>query len=268
MNNSKLIILRSVFGKVGQSYIINPCIDPNTGNYPPHVKNVNKDDDMIISDKERESGNIFIKVTEPIEVSDGTVFDLTKPIDKAKWEAIKHSTFIANSIIATNKDGDSLINGNRLKYGTATLYVEIPGEDTKVKNSRRKLIIQAQNFILQSQKEDQLIKCKLLGKDMKNSYASDVEDFLMNYAEKHPEKMIDLYTGSDTELRILLMKALEKAVIRRKDNVYMYTDTIVLGVTDDAVIIWMKQPEHKDIVELIKKDSYPELYTVDKNPKK
>ena len=36
--NKEIIILRSVYGKVGQSYTMNACIDPSTGMYPPHIK--------------------------------------------------------------------------------------------------------------------------------------------------------------------------------------------------------------------------------------
>ena len=37
-----------------------------------------------------------------------------------------------------------------------------------------------------------------------------------------------------------------------------------MGVTDDAAIIWMKQPENAKFVELIKKETYPEMYETKK----
>lgn len=263
MNN--IIILRSVFGKVGQSYIINPCINPNTGSYPSHIRQVDKNDDMILSEKDKaqvsENSVVFIKVTEPIEVTDGTVFDLSKPIDKARWDAIKHSSFIATSLDAKDNDGNSIIDGSRLKYGTASLYVEIPGESSKVKNSKIKLITEARNFIFKDTKEGQITKCKLLGKNMSNSYPSDIEDFLINYAERFPQKIIDLYTGTDTALRMLLIDALNKGIIIQKSGLYLYGDKITLGITDDACVIWMKQLENQKVVELIKKETYPELYS-------
>ena len=58
------IILRSVYGKVGMKYYIQPSKDPRTGQYPPCVKPVNSVGDMILSDPERNSGKIFIKETE------------------------------------------------------------------------------------------------------------------------------------------------------------------------------------------------------------
>ena len=45
----------------------------------------------------------------------------------------------------------------------------------------------------------------------------------------------------------------------------MYGDRIALGVTDDSVVIWMKQPENQKVVELIKKETYPEMYASEKD---
>ena len=104
-----------------------------------------------------------------------------------------------------------------------------------------------------------LTKAKLLGKRMYNAAASDVEDFLIKIAEKDPDKIIDLYTVSDTQLLLLLIDAVYNKVILIKDRVYMY-DTTILGASDKAVISWMKEPKNQRVLELIRKDTYPELY--------
>ena len=262
---SEIIILRSVFGKVGQSYTINPCINPNTGMYPEHVKSVDRNGDMILSEKDKASGKILIKETEEIVVDDGNTFYLKVPIQKARWEAIQYSSLIAPERSATNSKGEALIDGNHRRYGTAVLYIDRPGEENKVKNSKKKLVTIACGYIFNDSKENQITKCKLLGKNMTHAYASDIEEFLVSYAERNPQKIIDLYTGSDTTLRMLFIEALEKNVIRKKDSMYLYGDSIVLGVTDDACIIWMKQPENQKVVELIKKETYPEMYTSEKD---
>jgi hypothetical protein len=46
-----LIIVRSVYGKVNQSYILNPCVDPSTNTYADCVRSVDKNGDMILSEK-------------------------------------------------------------------------------------------------------------------------------------------------------------------------------------------------------------------------
>lgn len=53
-----------------------------------------------------------------------------------------------------------------------------------------------------------------------------------------------------------------KKVIYIKNKLYLYGDNIALGATDDAVIEWMKLPKNQKILELIKKDTYPEYYAV------
>jgi type I site-specific restriction endonuclease len=37
-------------------------------------------------------------------------------------------------------------------------------------------------------------------------------------------------------------------------------DNIFLGATDDAVITWMKEPKNKKILDMIRKDTYPDMY--------
>ena len=127
------------------------------------------------------------------------------------------------------------------------------------------MITQACNFIFEDSRDGQITKCKLLGKDMRNAYASDVEDFLIGYAEKYPQKIIDLYTGSDTSIRMLLIDAINKGVIVQKSGIYMYGDRINMGITDDATVVWLKQKENQKFVELIKRDTYPELFASDED---
>jgi hypothetical protein len=79
---------------------------------------------------------------------------------------------------------------------------------------------------------------------MQNQPTADVLDYLISVAEKNPQKIIDLYTGGDTSLRLLFIEAKEKKVIYIKNKIYLYGDNIALGATDDAVIAWMKEPRN------------------------
>ena len=95
---------------------------------------------------------------------------------------------------------------------------------------------------------------------MRNVPSADITDYLISVAEKFPEKIINLYTGGDTKLRLLLIDAKDKHVIRVKDKLYVYGDNIALGATDDAVITWMKQAKNRSLLLLIEKDTYPDFY--------
>lgn len=264
-----VIVLRSVYGKVGIKYYIQPCRD-KYGNYPDCVKHVNANGDMLLSDEERNSPNrkYFLAENKPIIIEDGYTLDLSKVRDQYIWEAIKNCELIAPDRYAKDADGNNLIDGTmdwkskRPRYGIAELYVDKPGVETANKISRKKKIHKASEYIFTDERgaEGRLLKARLLGKNMKNMPDADVEDYLLQVAEKNPDKIINLYTGSDTSLRILFVDARDKKVIMIKNKLYVYGDDVILGATDDAVITWMKDPKHKKILELIRRDVYPDMY--------
>lgn len=263
-----IIILRSTCGKVGNTYFIQPCKDPTTGRYPDCVKPVNSRGDIILTDPERNSGNYFIKETETFKIVDGTQFNLDDPIDKANWEAIKNCPLIAPDRFAKDANGNYLIDGTmgwsskKPRYGVAELYIDKPGLESSHRVSQMKKVHNAVSFILDDERgaEGRLLIAKLLGKHMEGVQDAEVTDYLLSIAKKNPQKIISLYTGNDTSLRLLFVDARDKHVIYVKNNLYIYADNIALGITDDAVIQWMKDPKNKKTLELIRRDVYPEQY--------
>jgi hypothetical protein len=225
---------------------------------------------MLLSDEERNSPNrkYFLAENKPIIIEDGYTLDLSKTRDQYIWEAIKNCELIAPDRYAKDENGNNLIDGTmdwkskRPRYGIAELYVDKPGVETANKISRKKKIHKASEYIFTDERgaEGRLLKARLLGKNMKNMPDADVEDYLLQVAEKNPDKIINLYTGSDTSLRILFVDARDKKVIMIKNKLYVYGDDVILGATDDAVITWMKDPKHKKILDLIRKDVYPDMY--------
>lgn len=265
---SNVIVLRSVYGKVGIKYFIQPCRDPKTGRYPDCVKPVNSRGDIIITDAERNSGKYFIKETDTFVIEDGTTFNLDDEIDAAKWEAIKNCVLIAPDRYAKDASGNYLIDGTvgwkskKPRYGVAELYIDRPGYESAQRVSKKKKIHNAASYILDDPKgsEGRLLIARLLGKSMTNMPDADVEDYLLSIAEKDPDKIISLYTGDDTNLRLLFIEARDKKVIYIKNKLYLYADNVVLGATDDAVITWMKDPKNRKTLELIRKDTFPDMY--------
>lgn len=265
---SNVIVLRSVYGKVGIKYFIQPCRDPKTGRYPDCVKPVNSHGDIIITDTERNSGKYFIKETDTFVIEDGTTFNLDDEIDAAKWEAIKNCVLIAPDRYAKDASGNYLIDGTvgwkskKPRYGVAELYIDKPGYESAQRVSKKKKIHNAASYILDDPKgsEGRLLIARLLGKSMTNMPDADVEDYLLSIAEKDPDKIISLYTGDDTNLRLLFIEARDKKVIYIKNKLYLYADNVVLGATDDAVITWMKDPKNRKTLELIRKDTFPDMY--------
>lgn len=256
----ELIILRSVYPKNGIKIYTNPVKDPKTNRFPPCVKPVNSNNDIIMTDAEKNSGEYFIKETDVFILQDGTVFDLSDEIQAKQWEAVKNNELIANSRDARDAQGNLIIDGGKSRYGKAELYIERPGYESKKKVDKKRLVSDAFVHIFSDTLDGMITKCKLLGKHMRNVPSADVTDYLISVAEKFPEKIINLYTGGDTKLRLLLIDAKDKHVIRVKDKLYVYGDNIALGATDDAVITWMKQAKNRSLLLLIEKDTYPDFY--------
>ena len=268
VNLSQKIVLRSVRGKVGNVIKIQPCKNPRTSEYADCVKRVDSNGDMILSERERNDPNrvYFIKETDTFEVVDGTTFDLENVRQRFIWEAIQYCPLIAPDYYAKDKNGNSLINGTpgwnskQPRYGIAELYVERPGVEANRRVSRRKLKHDAETYIYNDDRgaEGRVLRARLLGHRMEGMADADVTDYLLQIAERDPEKIISLYTGGDTAVRLLFIEAKDKNIIVYKDRMFMYAN-VVLGATDDAALLFLKDPKNANVYKLIKRDTFPEL---------
>lgn len=273
---SQKIVLRSVRGKVGNKILIQPCRNPRTGNYADCVKKVDSNNDMILSEEEKNDPNkdFFIKETDLFTVVDGTTFNLENVRERFIWEAIKYCPLIAPDYFAKDEKGNSLINGTpgwnvkNPRYGVAELYVERPGVEANRRVNRKKLKHDAESYIYDDERgaEGRVLKARLLGHKMDHMPDADVTDYLLQVAEQDPERIINLYTGGDTAVRLLFIEARDKHVINYKNKLYTYADNVVLGASDEAAILFLKDPRNANVYKLIKQDTYPEL--IGKEPKK
>ena len=251
---SQKIVLRSVRGKVGNIVKIQPCKNPSTSEYADCVKRVDSNGDMILSESERNDPNrqYFIKETDTFDIVDGTTFDLENVRQRFIWEAIQYCPLIAPDYYAKDKNGNSLINGTpgwnskSPRFGIAELYIERPGVEANRRVSRKKLKHDAESYIYDDERMDGMAD-------------ADVTDYLLQIAERDPEKIINLYTGGDTAVRLLFIEARDKNVIIYKNKLYTYADNVVLGATDDAAILFLKDPKNANVYKLIKQDTYPNL---------
>ena len=270
---SNIVVLRSVFGKVGQKYYIQPQRD-SRGRYADCVRRVNSQGDIILTpdEIEKESTGLaaYIPETALFVIEDGKTFNLDDVYEKAVWESIKNCELIAPARFAKNDKGEYLIDGTvdprskRPRYGTAELYVDRPGFEAQRRVTRRKLLLEASNYIMHDEPgyEGRLIVAKVLGRDMSNQPNADVEDYLLSIAEKTPEKIINCYTGGDIQVRMFFIEAREKGVIVKKDGLYVYGEDgkVALGATDSAAIEWMKSSKNQKILAQIRKDTYSDEF--------
>lgn len=252
------IIIRSVY-KVTRCWM-EPAINPRTNRFPETVRKVDSHGDKILSEDDRKSNAFLIAENDITELYDGRVFDLSDEIDSAWWEAIRYSKKIAQDRWERDANKNLIIDGNSKRYGTAEFFIERPGADAKIKNDRKRLIHEAKSYVYQDSPENLYNKVRLVGNPMPGATISDVEDYLVSLAERSPQLISELYTGTDTHLRLFLLDAIDKRIIYNKDRLFYYGEGIVLGATDSAVIAYFKNPDNKRVVDLIKREVYPEMF--------
>lgn len=267
---NKVIVLRSAYGKL-KEYHFQPGKQKN-GMPFPFVKRVRVAPDgsteMIMSEAEMNNpeSQYYIPEDMDIVVTDGTTFNLNNPLEYNKWKSIEGSELIAPMRGARDENGDLIIDGNSRRYGLAELWVDVPGQESEQSVSKKKLITQAWTHIAQDSVEGRLTKVKLLGKIMRHAPSSDVENYLYERAEKNPKEVIDLYTSQDVALKLLLIDAKDKRVIRKQSGVFMYGD-FSLGTTDESMLLNLKIPSNKKILDSIKNETYPEFArTIEQTP--
>jgi len=257
---NKVITLRSVYGKM-KEYHFQPGKQKN-GMPFPFVKRVRVSADgtteMIMSDAEMNNpdSQYYIPEDMDIVVTDGTTFDLSNPLEYNKWKSIENSELIAPMRGARDENGELVIDGDKRRYGMAELYVDIPGQESERAVTKRKLITKASTYIEQDSVEGRLTKVKLLGKAMRHAPSSDIENYLYERAEKNPQEVIELYTSQDIALKLLLIEAKEKNVIRKRNGVFMYGD-MSLGATDESILLYLKMPSNLKILQGIKNETFP-----------
>lgn len=259
---SNEIILRSAYGKVNQIYFIQPCPNPRTGRLPECVKTVDSHGDMILSEEEirkMSTGEAFyIPANDVFEIVDGTSFNLDDVVDAAKWAAIEHCNWIAKRRNQRDADGNLIVDGGKHRYGNADLYVERPGEITEIKMSRKQLVFKASQYIYEDSDAERIKKCRVLGRNLTHAIPADVLDFLIETAEKSPNKIINLYEGEDWKMQLFLIDAIDRGVIRKADGIYKYDDKL-LGGSMEATIAFLRDIRYKKILDSIKLETYPEL---------
>jgi hypothetical protein len=202
-----------------------------------------------------------------IEIYGGKTFDLDNPYEANLWECIKDNPIIAPERNATDSKGTLLIDGTRERYGRADFYIEREGELSKRRVNRIQLVTKAYTYIENDSASGRLTKCKLLGKAMRNAPDTDIQDYLYSRAEKNPNEIIELYTGSDQALKLMLIDAKDKRVIANKSGIWMFSDTM-LGATDEAIIMFLKNPANDGIYQEMKNLTYPDMVVKAKTTKK
>lgn len=181
-------------------------------------------------------------------------------MDKANWEAIEYCNWIAKDRYQRDEAGNLIIDGGAKRYGVADLYVERPGEITKAKVDKKQYVYRALSYIYEDSESERIKKCRVLGRNLNKAIPADILDYLVETAEKSPKKIIDLYEGEDWKMHLFILDAIDRGVIRKRDNIYHYDDKM-LGGSIEATITFLRDIRFKKLVDSIKRETYPNLLT-------
>ena len=261
-NDGTIIRLRNVY-KLPKCKM-EPSIDPKTGRLPEHIIEL-KPEGSTFREAETEKKAKQMNLTPlmanmNVELYDGVTFDLEDIYDRSVWEAIKHSPLIAEERYSKDSTGRYVIDGDASRYGYADWYIERPDREAQSYNSKVQLVHNAQAYLFNDSKDNLYIKARLLGSRMNGLSYDEVLNWLLEQASKKPERIIDLYTGADTRLKIILVTAIDRGVIRNSNGAYTYGN-MNIGMTEESVILWMKQAVNAEYVKSIEFETFPDATT-------
>ena len=253
-SEKNIIIFRDVY-KVTEAYI-EPARDPMTKRFADCVREVDDKGNMILSDTDKASNKVFIKINDALLIKDGTQLDLNNSLDAAWWDAIKYSVLIARcGRWERDAEGKLIIDGDAHRYGNANFYIEVPGESSKKSVKKIFLTTDAINFIKDDTYEGLVMKTRLLGNWMKDASMSDIQEYLISHANSDPQKIIDLYDSYNASFEIMLLDAIDAKVITQNRGIF-YFGTTQLGTNRESVIESLKDENYKSVLESIKKELY------------
>jgi hypothetical protein len=186
-------------------------------------------------------------------IKDGQGFDLNRESDRVTWEWVKHA-----SCICKTKEQVQHTPG-------AEFYIHLENQEAKQNVSRYELKFKANEYIIKDNSVNYPMRVELLGVNMDHDSPIIIKEFLMEMADKHPEKIISVYNSRDISARLLLLKGLKKKVIFIADGgLYTYGSN-VLGTTERSAINWLMSPENKEIVKVLESEISPSYFPAEKS---
>ncbi len=201
-----------------------------------------------LSEDEKKKRTYWAEKDSKLLVKDGIEFDLNKDEDKVTWNWAKHS-----SIIAMSEEECQM-------SPVAEFYVYVEEEEAQEDVARYETKYKALDHIMQDSPINYEQRVLLLGIDMSGASPTVIKQYLLSIAETAPEKIIRIYEAHDISLRLLLLKAIKnKIVVVDGSGMYRYGNTI-MGMSENTTISWMGDSDHKEIVEMMDRETNPTLY--------
>lgn len=218
------IVLRAVYGKQQGWIKLTPVEDSNTG-------------ELLGVDP-----NSGVTAASERKISDGHQFNLKKPADAIAWKWVKENKEIVNSLI----DG--------LNEPSALYYIDRPDEIVKNRIKGNKLKFDASTEVRKLSDKVDLDGLRgisrLLGQNSEFMKLDDLQDFFDNKISQvgGAEKVLAAFSDTGAKTKLLFYKLLDTNTIKKETSgIYKYGE-IILGVSMDSALIWLKDKRNIDVV--------------------
>jgi len=187
-----------------------------------------------------------------VRIYDGIEIDLNDPTWAKDWEWMQHCNEIA----------DDFATGQATPG--AYFYIFRPGFEAARKVGETERKVKLLNYILQDSPENLYNRVSILGIDMSGEVISEVKDFMLGMVETEPAKIEKVYESKTFSLELLLMHALKKGVINKRNGVYVFGE-VLLGVDDRAVIAFFANVKNSQTTKAVEAVTYGKI-TLGTNP--
>jgi hypothetical protein len=234
-----VIILKSVFSKERKVHA-QPAKDLKT-NWFKGVARVSED--------EKKKLDMWIDPDVTLVITHNMSFDLSNKQDRLNWNWLQHIPDIADSFEAAQMSK------------TALFYVDNVEREAKKSIAKDELVFTAMRHVMDDKPSNYAIRARLLGFNMEGEQPIVIKEFLLKLAKdiKSSAKVISAYESNETTVQLIFIKATDKDVIKLTNGAYMFGN-VVLGVTVDSVIAFLKDPTNRVILDELHKELNPEDY--------
>jgi len=228
------ITLKAVYKSAG-ALTVCPVKDPDRPSFYLGVERLSED--------EKRNRDYYVEPeTLKLKIKDGKVFDLSKIVDRLNWEWVKYCPEIVMSYEEAQMSGIEV-----------RLYVQIQEVESQKTLSRINLKLKALNLVDADEAMNYSARTRLLGMDMRGQTSLSQKEFLMEEAERHPQKVINVYNSDTIGIRLLVLNALDKGIITYDQSIYSY-NTVSLGMSEDAVVEFLTRTVNRPVRDLVQQD--------------
>jgi hypothetical protein len=240
----KIIVLRSVFG-LG-NLVCQPKKDRITGQY----KGVRK-----LSQEEVKNCSYWVDPDSSVKpvmrtITNNTTFDLSQIVDAIDWLWLQHC------------DGIALSEEEARKSDNVYFYVYDANRQAEISLKLADANRKALNIIAEIPDERLHNLVRLMNERMEGMPANAVRDYLNRLALdkdiKKVQQVIKAHEDQDAAERLMLYQLIDKGIITIINNIYKFED-FNIGIGEEQVIVFLKDPSKQDVVTKMKVRLYPEL---------